>query len=91
MPSTGYCDAAARTQLVARLGDGFVIGAPDATRRKELNLDAQLDRVDAVIRTQTDAGTVGLATDQIRPGLTLIATTASKRGYVNATTQVRAR
>ncbi len=210
MPGTGYCDAAARTQLVARRGGGFVIAAPDATRRKvlvwpigsrravtiagggsfkqqvaltatpdgrlwagwqdsetakavfrrsnmtatkwgaavavtlppgrivQLNLDAQLDRVDAVIRTQTDAGTVGLATDQIRPGLTLIATsgktqsfrvldagdpiagakikvasrslitnasgratadlkpgrhraTASKRGYVNATTQVRAR
>ena len=210
MPGTGYCDAAARTQLVARVGGGFVIAAPDATRRKvlvwplgsrsavtiagggsfkqqvaltatpdgrlwagwhdsdtakavfrrsnrtatkwgaavpvtlppgrifQLNLDAQLDRVDAVIRTQSDAGTVGLATDQIRPGLTLVATggktqsfrvldagdpiagakvkvagrslttnangratadlkpgrytaTASKRGYVNATTQVRAR
>ena len=39
----------------------------------QLNLDAQRDRVDAVIRTQSDAGTVGLATDQIRPGLTLVA------------------
>jgi uncharacterized membrane protein len=103
----------------------------------QLNLDARLDRVDAVIRTQSDAGTIGLATDQIRPGLTLVATggktqsfrvldagdpiagakvkvagrslttnangratadlrpgrytaTASKRGYVNATTRVRA-
>jgi hypothetical protein len=209
MPATGYCDAAARTQLVARMGGGFVVAAPDATRRKvlvwplgsrsavtiagggsfkqqvaltatpdgrlwagwqdsdtekaifrrsnktatkwgaavpvtlppgrifQLNLDAQRDRVDAVLRTQSDAGTVGLATDQIRPGLTLVArggttqsfrvleagdpiaaarirvagrtlttdvkgratadlrpgrhtATASKRGYVNATTQVRA-
>ena len=146
MPATGYCDAAARTQLVARVGGGFVIAAPDATRRKvlvwpvgsasaatiargssfkqqvamsatpdgrlwagwedsdtgkavfrrsntsattwgaavavtlppgrifQLNLDGQRDRVDAVIRTESDAGTVGLATDQIRPGLTLVAT-----------------
>ena len=104
----------------------------------QLNLDARLDRVDAVIRTESEAGVVGLATDQIRPGLTLVATggtrqsfrvldagdpiagarikvaghslttdangratadlkpgrhtaTASKRGYVNATAQVRAR
>ena len=210
MPATGYCDAAARTQLVARVRGGFVVAAPDATRRKvlvwpvgsgsavtlaggssfkqqvalaatpdgrlwagwqdsdtakavfrrsnktatkwgaavpvtlppgrifQLNLDARLDRVDAVIRTESEAGIVGLATDQIRPGLTLVASggtrqsfrvldagdpiagarikvagrslttnakgratadlkpgrytaTASKRGYVNATTRVRAR
>jgi hypothetical protein len=146
MPATGYCDAAARTQLVARVRGGFVIAAPDATRHKvlvwpvgsrsaatiaagssfkqqvamtatpdgrlwagwedsdtgkavfrrsnktatkwgaavpvtlppgrifQLNLDARLDRVDAVIRTESGAGTVGLATDQIQPGLTLVAT-----------------
>jgi hypothetical protein len=153
MPATGYCDAAARTQLVARVRGGFVIAAPDATRHKvlvwpvgsrsaatiaagssfkqqvamtatpdgrlwagwedsdtgkavfrrsnktatkwgaevpvtlppgrifQLNLDARLDRVDAVIRTESDAGTVGLATDQIRPGLTLVATGGKTQSF----------
>ncbi len=153
LPATGYCDAAARTQLVARPHGGFVVAAPDATRRKvlvwpvgasaaatlaggssfkqqvamaaardgrlwagwedsdtgkavfrrsnpsatkwgapvpvklpsgtlfQLNLDASLDRVDAVIRTQSDAGTVVLATDQIRPGLTLVASGGKKQSF----------
>jgi hypothetical protein len=47
----------------------------------QLNLDARLDRVDAVIRTESDAGTVGLATDQIRPGLTLEASGGKKQSF----------
>src|SRR3954452_6361402 len=153
MQASAFCDAAARTQLVARAGDGFFVAAPDATRRKvlvwavgspkataiargssfkqqvamaatsdgrlwagwedsetgkamfsrsnrtatkwgaavavtlppgrifQLNLDAQLHRLYAVIRTQSDAGTVGLATDQIHPGLTLVATSGKTQSF----------
>ena len=153
MPASGFCDAAARTQLVARTGAGFYVAAPDATRHKvlvwpvgagaattlaggssfkqqvamtatpdgrlwagwedsdtgglvftrsnrtatrwgaavpvrlpagrvfQINLDGQLDRVDAVIRMQADDGTVSLATDQVRPGLTLVATGGKKQTF----------
>jgi hypothetical protein len=153
MPGTGYCDAAARTQLVARVRGGFVIAAPDVSRRKvlvwrvgspsaatiaggssfkqqvamaatpdgrlwagwedsdtgkavfrrsnktatrwgaavpvtlppgrifQLNLDARRDRVDAVIRTENDAGTVGLAAGPIRPGLTLVASGGKTQAF----------
>jgi hypothetical protein len=47
----------------------------------QLNLDARLDRADAVIRTESDTGTVGLATDQIRPGLTLAATGGKTQSF----------
>jgi hypothetical protein len=154
MPGTGFCDAAARVALVARVGGGFYVAAPSAARSKvlvwrtgtaapatiaggsstkqqvamaatpdgrlwagwedsdtgkavftrsnktatkwgaavavrlpaggrifQLNLDAQLDRADAVVRNQADDGTVSLLTEQIRPGLTLVATGGQQQTF----------
>jgi hypothetical protein len=153
MPGTGFCDAAARVALVARVGGGFSVASPSDARNKvlvwntgtaapttiaggsstkqqialaaapdgrlwagwedsntgkavftrsnktatrwgaavsvalppgsifQMNLDAQLDRADAVIRNQADSGAVSLLTEQIRPGLTLVATGGKQQTF----------
>ncbi len=73
----GWREATTDRLVLRRVRAGAVWGAPVTVTLpaggslSQLQLDAQADRVDVVVRTTAPDGSVGLRATQVRPGLTL--------------------